>query len=883
MVDLGQIRNFFPCSPTSNMIGIAKNILVGVRVVARMVRHMRRWTAGVVALISGCTGLSFQVLWYREAGFLFGADAESAAVTVAAFFGGLALGSYSAAERVHKSPRPALHFAAIEAAGVILAVVALQLAFVYHEVFVFLFSTVSSGGLHDLLRLLLAFLFFLPASFFMGASFPYLVRWGGLDQQKGWGGISALFYSLNIIGGATGALAAGFLFPERLGYDRTGLLAALVGSTSPILVLIADRFQARRARPGATPHSNRPASKPGTDDSEIDFSRRTIMVLAAGSGFLALSAEILFHRMLAGILQNSVYTFSTVVSLYLILLAIGAVVAYGLIRRGISLETGLAPILYLTALALLLSPYLFHWIVGLDPVKAGSWSGYLAKVVGVSLLVVSLPVLGIGIVFPFLFRSLANHGQPVEWLSRILFTNLLGGAVGALFAAFMLLPLAGVRGGLGLLSALYLCLLLFALYFRGKPEGTPLNRMLATASVILLVLQVGFLRPDDLPAAKVDPEKGEAVIAQYEGASGTTVVVQQGLNRRIKVNNTYTLGDISAARLEMRQADIPLLVRPGARRLFFIGMGTGITAGSSLNFPVEEVVVSELIPEVVRAAREWFGSANNGLFTDGRARVIPEDGRLFLSSYPGYFDLIVCDLILPWRAGAGSLYSRENFEIVKRALGEDGVFFLWLPMYQLSEPEFRIILNTFLEVFDNSVVFRADHSPNRPAIALAASKDPDWSLLPGSMISGAKKHPTFSKLSGDELISLILLYYSGNLKDYRSTDFENRIHTDDHPLVEFLAAKSLQERRAGREAGMRGANYVAFLKALRSHSPTNEDPFLSRVSISLLPAVDAGQSYVEAIYHRDGGDQEKAREALKRFMDELPREASGIMLDRDSR
>ena len=40
---------------------------------------------------SGCTSLIYQVLWMRELGLLFGNTAHAAAVTLTAFFIGLAI------------------------------------------------------------------------------------------------------------------------------------------------------------------------------------------------------------------------------------------------------------------------------------------------------------------------------------------------------------------------------------------------------------------------------------------------------------------------------------------------------------------------------------------------------------------------------------------------------------------------------------------------------------------------------------------------------------------------------------------------------------------------------------------------------------------------
>ncbi len=50
---------------------------------------------------------------------------------------------------------------------------------------------------------------------------------------------------------------------------------------------------------------------------------------------------------------------------------------------------------------------------------------------------------------------------------------------------------------------------------------------------------------------------------------------------------------------ERMQAHLPLLLHPSPRRVAFLGLGTGITAGAAVLHPVDDVTAVELIPEVV--------------------------------------------------------------------------------------------------------------------------------------------------------------------------------------------------------------------------------------------------------------------------------------------
>ena len=93
-----------------------------------------------------------------------------------------------------------------------------------------------------------------------------------------------------------------------------------------------------------------------------------------------------------------------------------------------------------------------------------------------------------------------------------------------------------------------------------------------------------------------------------------------------------------------------LLAWPASDSVFFLGMGTGITAGEALSrndFPkVEKVVACELSPNGVAASRKYFTAGpdgsdlTNGLYTDPRAEVVIADGRNHLLANRDKYSMI---------------------------------------------------------------------------------------------------------------------------------------------------------------------------------------------------------------------------------------------------
>src|SRR6185369_4726801 len=110
------------------------------------------------------------------------------------------------------------------------------------------------------------------------------------------------------------------------------------------------------------------------------------------------------------------------------------------------------------------------------------------------------------------------------------------------------------------------------------------------------------------------------------------------------LNNFYVLGGTASTGDERLQGHLPLLLHPAPKRVAFLGLGTGITAGAALLHPVERVAAIEIVPEVIAAARDHFNDANLGIITSPRAEVITDDARNFLGASARRFDVIIGDL-----------------------------------------------------------------------------------------------------------------------------------------------------------------------------------------------------------------------------------------------
>jgi len=253
---------------------------------------------------------------------------------------------------------------------------------------------------------------------------------------------------------------------------------------------------------------------------------------------------------------------------------------------------------------------------------------------------------------------------------------------------------------------------------------------------------------------------------------------------------------------------LALLLHPDPGRVAHVGHATGITPGAALDHPrVRSLVSIELSPLVARLSLEHFAQLNRNLGEDPRAELIVEDGRTYVASATGAFDVILGDLYRPYGAGEGRLYSIEHFRAVRRALRDGGLFCQWLPMFQLSEPQFEVILATFLEAFPEAHLVRGNLKSDMPLLGLVGYRDADvdWPAVTrhcaelrrtAAVVDGSMRHR-----EGVEML------YLGRVR--RGFATTQQINTLDNAWIEIQAGRLFVTDGFAR-ASLLGATWLDF-------------------------------------------------------------------------
>ena len=690
---------------------------------------------GVCFVFSGATGLIYEVLWARMLGLVFGATTLAVSTVLAAFMGGLALGSAVAGRLAHRIRKPLSIYGWMEIG---IAVYALLVPLMFRWVdnlYAWIWQQFQPGFFtFSLWRFALSCLMLLVPTTLMGATLPVLsaavVRHGSTAVTR--------LYACNLVGAIGGTLAAGFVLLPSFGVRTTIIIAAVINF---IVGLIAIGLQ----RQPITPVSVEPVVA-DTDNNLFWF------FAALASGFVTISTQVSWTRILTMVIGSSTYAFSIVVALFLIGLAGGAWFI-GRKDRSAHLRRTLLVVEALTAVGLFASLYVVNWLPWLL-VKLGmnlnisSWAGLLGLQVLSATLLVLLPAWLMGMVMPVVLEwAAADPAQSVARVGRAYAINTIGAIAGAFLTGFILIPRTSTKFALLLSAAVCVVVAGFAYRPAATQRDPALKRSLAMGAIPLVLLIMIVVRPrmnladlsigayDTLVRVLAQTREGEnteqsagsnihQLLMYEEGPTATVSVRRDNETISMAINGRTNASDsMFDMPTQVMLGQLPLFVAPRIEKGLIIGFATGITVGSMLQSPVQSVTCIELEPGTVNGSK-YFEHVNNLPLVDSRTRLIIDDARTYLRVTPERFDMIVSEPSHPWVPGVANLFTQEFFELGKSRLNDQGVFVQWVQIYQLSTESLRSVLATYQKVFPHVLMFRVGGLNKGKDLLLFGSNQP---------------------------------------------------------------------------------------------------------------------------------------------------------------
>jgi spermidine synthase len=690
--------------------------------------------ASACFVLSGAAALVYQVAWQRLLALTTGVAVPSVAAITAAFMAGLGLGSHLGglwSERL--SPRRAVRAFAMVELG-IAAFASVSVWIYYHGLYqrmpwLYGHGTVATFTVH--------FASLMLPTVLMGMSLPLLVRGLVLSVAEAPRTIGFL-YAANALGAAAGAFATPWLLLRFFGVDGAVLCGAGLSATAGLGALLLSR---RPEPPGAEAPEPGPVAAAGLERA---LSLNAWVALYALSGFVALSLEIVWFRVLDVMTKGGAFTFGTLLGMYLVGLAAGSWAATATatrVRRPLLVFLtcqGLLLLFTLLGHALLVRfPYAgtaLEWMVrygasteflDMDSITAGE---FVYLYVGMPLALFGPATFCMGFGFPVLQRAVqrdpVSAGRKVGLLQA---ANIAGCTLGSLATGLLLLDVLGTAGVFRLLGLLGLAVVLWGAWHLRARSLWALAAALAAVLAWFPNNKTLWLRLHGAPAARNS-------FFEEDAASITAFTPRPGSGYTMRINGR-PMSWIPFGSFHTVLGAVPALVHPAPRHVAVIGLGSGDTAWAlGLRKETEQITVFEIAtsqPRLLERMRHRPGMHQLDRFLgDPRVRLVKDDGRRRIGTDGVKYDVIEADALYPDSGLAGYLYSVEFFQLAARALKPGGILCTWVPRARVEASAQRAFRHALK--LDKLLVLSNDPLSLEPEVWRARLSSPEVQRYLGS-------------------------------------------------------------------------------------------------------------------------------------------------------
>jgi spermidine synthase len=749
----------------------------------------RRWPVLAIFILSGAAGLIYEVVWARQLVLVFGNTTQAVSAILTGFFGGIAIGSVIGGRIADRARRALRMYGLLELILVVVVLLTPVTFRLLHDVYRGAFQSLeASPTVLALIRFALSLLALGPATILMGATLPTLTRHLSRDPAN----LSTSFgrlYAANTAGAIVGTIAAGFVLIELLGLTGTLLVGAACSAVAGIAALILDW------RLGELPPLSAPASEAGAPTTSTPRPRvRLALIVAYVSGLTSLGYQVLWTRLLASGTGDSTYVFTTILTIFLIGLALGAV-AFNLFRTRIQtinlLALGQVVIAFLVLLGMVGGVGRgVTGLLGLSRDFSNLFTDFAIPVI----LVVLPATFVMGLTFPAASALIADPDGHVGSNSGLLLSaNTLGAITGTFLIPFFVIPLVGSPVALGFIACLNAGMGI-ALAFGGRIQAQLPRLVTGGAGIVMAAVLVVGLAAGNL---FVDPN-----ISRVERAGGTIVASEEddiasvqagslGGHQQLWVTGTsMTLLTVDVKLMPI----LPLILRPNSSKDLTVAFGMGSAWRAALNAGLTATAV-ELVPSVPGMFGVFYPDAPEVL-ANPKGNIIIADGRNHVELTTDTYDIIVTDPPPPIEtAGVSVISSLEYYQAAKARLNPGGVMMQWIP-YGQTLAEFKDHVRTYASVFPHVIIM---FGPGGNGLYMLGSNDP-ISFDPASIaavlgrpnivtdLSSAADSPAHDLAGWEAEIPSLVWLQGDQVKKFAG---DGPLVTDDRPLPEYFLLRHL--------------------------------------------------------------------------------------------
>jgi spermidine synthase len=760
---------------------------------------------------SGLAALIYEVVWFQLLELVIGSTAVSLGVVLATYMGGLCIGSILLPRLVSVREHPLRIYAFIEIGiGVIGVIELFAVPFFGH-----IYSGSGAMGFTGiLLRAVISTICLLPPTILMGATLPAASRWvEATPRGVSWLG---LLYGANTGGAVIGSLLAGFYLLRVFDMATATFVAAAV---NVIVALVALTLAKRTA--GAVEQdepelgaSVAPGPVPGA---------WAVYVTIALSGATALGAEVVWTRLLSLMLGASTYTFSIILGIFLLGLALGSAGGAWLARHVDHPRTALGwcQLLQTTGLiwaAIMIAVALPYWPIN-PSLAPGPWYNIHLDVTKTGWVVLPGAVFW-GASFPLALAGVARRGEDsARLVSRVYAANTIGAIAGALMFSLVMIPFFGTHRSQQVLIVVVTlsALLMFvtnmsrASIGEGAAAGTSRRGGFAAVAVALVLGGVLTAKVPNIPPLLMAFGRymvtwiGQTDILFTGEGTNSSIAVTKLLNSG--ATQFHVAGKVQASslpqdmRLQRMLGDLPSLIHHAPKSVLIVGFGAGVTAGSFVPYPdIEKITICEIEPLVPRTTSVYFKSENHDVFHDHRTRMVYDDARNYILTTRDKYDIITSDPLDPWVKGAATLYTKEHFETIKKHLNPGGVVSQFVQLYESNLEAVKSEIVTFMDVFPNGTVWANNINGRGYDIVLLGTVEPTKIDVKQAIdrLNRPDYAPVVQSMSEVGFQGPVDLFstYAANKPDLAEWFKDAQVNRDRNLRLQFLAGLGLNQYRS---------------------------------------------------------------------------------------
>ena len=548
------------------------------------------------------------------------------------------------------------------------------------------------------------FLFLSLPTILMGMTLPLLTKIFNRILANFSKTVSVLYF-VNTLGAALGALLGSYVLISFGGLDTAIHVAVGINFVLAFLIIFVREIPEQKEETAQKFLTTNPDS--------IKKAQGQFYWFVFITGFLAIGYEIVWFRIITVLVKPSAYTFSSILAVYLMGIALGSFLMGRLLdkfprieKRNLFLSlqvmvtvcvAGLLLIYYYLTLN---TPFSFltelSFSIPIHPppeIFSHSWQLNTLKRLLVfiywagdiffwSIFFMLIPTILMGASFP-LIAALAfeKNGQEARTVGRIYFFNILGNVLGGLGTGFLLLPVLGTE------QTFLLFILMGGLFILGF-KTLNLFKKAGIVFVVILLL-VWFPKKGELYALMHTPPGTDYKAYFEEGRDGVIMTYQKDTSV-VNYINGHSHGGRPGYNFYTQVIEAAS-VATAAKRILVIGYGTGSITEAALKIPgITKVTVIEINKTLIHNLKKMPLFQN--LLSAPRLEMIFDDGRRFLLRSNEKFDLIFMSPLLPTTAYANNLYSRQFFQLAAQHLKPHGILVTWTN-------EYKVMSQTLASVF----------------------------------------------------------------------------------------------------------------------------------------------------------------------------------------